>query len=194
MPRTPEFDKNEALSNAMLLFWQKGYNDTSIDDLVQFTGVSRYGLYGSFGNKHDLFLACLDNYRDTTVGKQLERLSSNDAGWAEIQAFFDSLVALAATPEGALGCLMCNTSSEVAPHDETIALKVEAHLKRMQQAFIAALRTAQATKELPDTLSLLPTADFLVGVAQGLFVLSRSAKNITMIRHIRSVALASIKP
>ena len=55
MPRTREFDPDQALEQALGLFWQRGYADTSMEDLVEVTGVSRYGLYGAFGNKRELF-------------------------------------------------------------------------------------------------------------------------------------------
>lgn len=193
MPRTPEFDKSEALDKAMLLFWQKGYTDTSIDDLVGFTGVSRYGLYGTFGGKHDLFLAALDNYRDSVISSQLQRLETKGASWKDIHLFFEGLSALAQTPDGQLGCLMCNTSTEVAPHDEQVALKVEAHIKRLQKAFRAALEQSQKKGELSKSINTSQTADFLVGVTQGIFALSRSAKNTLIIKHFSSHALVSIK-
>jgi TetR/AcrR family transcriptional regulator, transcriptional repressor for nem operon len=193
VPRTPEFDQHEALDKAMLLFWQKGYGDTSIDDLVTFTGVSRYGLYGTFGGKHDLFLAALDNYRDGVISGQLQRLESKGASWKDIRLFFEGLSALAQTPEGQLGCLMCNTSTEVAPHDEQVALKVEAHVKRLQKAFRAALEHSQKKGELPKKINVIQTADFLVGVTQGIFALSRSANHASIIKHFSSTALGNIK-
>ena len=63
MARSREFNPKEALEKAMYVFWQKGYINTSIDDLVQATGVSRFGLYDEFGSKHGLFLASLDYYQ-----------------------------------------------------------------------------------------------------------------------------------
>ncbi len=55
MARTQEFDPNEALDRAVALFWKKGFFDSSMDDLVKATGVSRYGIYGTFGNKREFF-------------------------------------------------------------------------------------------------------------------------------------------
>jgi TetR/AcrR family transcriptional regulator, transcriptional repressor for nem operon len=193
VPRTAEFDPRQALDKAMLLFWKKGYGDTSIDDLVGFTGVSRYGLYGTFGSKHDLFLAALDNYRDGVIAGQLQKLETNGAGWKEIRLFFEGLSALAKMPEGRLGCLMCNTSTEVAPHDQQVALKVEAHIKRLQKAFQAALEQAQKRGELTSTIHIIQMSNFLVGVAQGIFALSRAAENAPIIEHFCVAALNSIE-
>ena len=68
MPRIREFDPAIALDQAMHLFWQRGYGNTSIEDLVVATGVSRHGLYDVFESKHKLFLACLDHYQEVVVG------------------------------------------------------------------------------------------------------------------------------
>ena len=57
MSRTTEFEPNVALEQAVDVFWDKGYFDTSMDDLIKSMGVARYGVYNTWGNKHELFLA-----------------------------------------------------------------------------------------------------------------------------------------
>ena len=94
LPRTCEFEPQVALNKAMLLFWQRGYADTSMEDLVAQTGVSRYGLYGTFGNKHDLFVATLDHYRDVIVARLLDPLEQPSVCVAAIIRYFESLMTL----------------------------------------------------------------------------------------------------
>lgn len=189
MPRRPEFNSANALDAAMKQFWLKGYFDTSVDDLVSATGVSRYGLYGTFGGKHELFLKTLDAYRDGLVGQQLAGLETENAGWPEIVAYFNFLVALAAKPEGRAGCFMCNTATELAPHDEAASEKVGAHLERLQRVFRHALETAKVVGDLHKELDINRYADVLVGVTQGIFVLSRSSENQTVIQNVVSGTL-----
>ena len=62
MARQREFSESDALEKATLAFWERGYDDTSYDDLVNATGVSRYGLYSAFGGKKEFFLRALDHY------------------------------------------------------------------------------------------------------------------------------------
>ena len=64
MVRTREFDPTAALDGAMQVFAARGYSNTSIDDVVKATGVSRYGLYGTFGNKRELFEQALEKYTE----------------------------------------------------------------------------------------------------------------------------------
>jgi len=182
MPRQSEFDSAIALDAAMKQFWQHGYCDTSVDDLVKATGVSRYGLYGTFGGKHELFLKALDNYRDRLVSCQLERLESSDAGWAEIETYFDGLLELAKTPQGQAGCFMCNIATELAPHDAEAETKVNAHLERFRRVFRNALENAKRVDNLGVNVNTF--ADVLIGVTQGIFVLSRSPENLSIIQNL----------
>lgn len=181
MPRQSEFAPATALDAAMKQFWQHGYCDTSVDDLVEATGVSRYGLYGTFGGKRELFLKALDNYRDGPVSYQLGALESPDAGWKEIEAYFDGLLELAQTPQGQAGCFMCNTATERAPHDAEVETKVNAHIERFQQVFRNALANEKRTDNL--SVDVEAYADVLVGATQGIFALSRSPENLGIIQN-----------
>lgn len=164
-------------------FWLHGYFDTSIDDLVKATGVSRYGIYGTFGGKRELFLKALDNYRDVLVAYQLKQLEAKDADWHVIEEYFSRLVEIAKTPEGTAGCFMCNTSTELAPHDVDVDVKVKDHIKRLQKVFRNALSNEMKSDSYkkPDIDKF---ANVLVGVTQGIFTLSRSPKNLSIIENL----------
>lgn len=76
MARPKTFDHDQVLDRAVELFWRKGYEATSIQDLVEAMGIQRGSLYAAFGSKQDLFLAVLDRYGDVVVRKLLEILES----------------------------------------------------------------------------------------------------------------------
>ncbi len=193
MPRTREFEPRDVLGKAMHLFWQHGYTDTSMDDLVVHTGVSRYGLYGTFGDKHDLFVAALDQYRDTIPTALLGPLERPDASLAAITRYFETFAALAAQPEARMGCLMANTAVELAPFEGAIAQRVEAHFARMRSAFHGALVNAQQQGELPAETQTEQLADYLLGVAQGLTVCLRAALLTSTIQNYVAVALKQLR-
>ena len=65
MPRVREFDPQTILADATQIFWRNGYADTSIEVIVSQTGVSRYGLYGTFGNEKELLIAAIRHYDET---------------------------------------------------------------------------------------------------------------------------------
>ena len=79
MVRTRTFDPSAAITTAVDLFASKGYSDTSMDDIVKATGVSRYGIYGTFGNKRELFEQALDRYAEDMGKQSYLRLLEPDA-------------------------------------------------------------------------------------------------------------------
>jgi TetR/AcrR family transcriptional repressor of nem operon len=193
MARIREFDPDEALDKAMKVFWQKGYANTSIEDLVSATGVNRYGLYDEFENKHGLFLAALDHYQNAVVGMLFGIVERPDASLTEIRAYFAKLVKLSSSEMGKLGCLMASCASEVAPHDERAANKVEEFRARLQLGCRNALSNAKAAGEFPAQFNVEPVADFLTGVMQGLSVMARSNTNPKVIKNVAEVALSHLQ-
>ena len=192
MPRNKEFEPEEALDKAMGVFWHKGYFDTSVDDLVQQVGVSRYGLYGTFGNKHELFLASLDRYRDTFVSQLLADLENPKASLAEIQSFFMTFIEMCQTERGKLGCFMCNTATELALHDDRVAEKIDNYLQRLTKAFCKALTNAQQQQEINSDIDVDDYAKYLTGVTLGLCVYARAQVNLEIIESYVKVALKTL--
>ncbi|MDE1900990.1 MAG: TetR/AcrR family transcriptional regulator [Alphaproteobacteria bacterium] len=193
MARTREFDSKDALTKAMSVFWKKGYFDTSIDDLVAATGVSRYGLYGEFGNKHGLFLAALDHYQNTIIESIFGTVEHPKASLAEIRGFFSRLVKVSAQPAAKLGCLMCNSASEVAPHEPETAQKIAAFRKRLSFSFRRALGNAVAKGELPPSFDIKREADFFVGIVHAASALNRSGGGRKTVENMVSVALKTLE-
>ncbi len=194
MSRNREFDPKAALEKAMMVFWQKGYDETSIDDLVEATGVSRYGLYGEFGNKRGLFLASLDHYQETAVREYFGIVEQPGAGLREIRTYCNKLVDVYSQPVGKLGCLVCNTATDVAPHDKGVEKKVKAAIVRMTSGFGTALMNSKERGELRSDLDVHQAADFLTGTLLGASVMARSGASNLMIKHTVEMALASLAP
>jgi len=192
MARNREFDPKEALEKAMMVFWQKGYVDTSIDDLVDVTGVSRYGLYAEFGSKRGLFLASLDYYQENAVQAFFGIVEQAGAALPEIRLYFDKILDFYSQPAGKLGCLMCNSATEVAPHDQGVKEKVNGAMERMTTGFGVALTNAKKRGEVKSKLNIKQAADFLTGVLLGASVMVRSGANKKMIRNTVEMSLASL--
>lgn len=192
MPRNKEFEPEEALEKAMGVFWRKGYFDTSVDDLVQQIGVSRYGLYTTFENKHKLFLATLDRYRDTFISQLLADLETPNASLTEILGYFADFVEITKTELGKLGCFMCNTATELASQDKQVCEKVDRYLQRLTEAFRKALTNAQQQNEITSDIEVDDYAKYLTGVTLGLCVYARSQTNPEIIESYVRVALATL--
>jgi len=170
MPWEKSFNRNDALTKAMMVFWRLGYNNTAIGDLVTETGASRYGLYDEFGDKEGLFLESLDQYLETIVRPRLGKLLLSTATRKDLKNYFQSL---AATPNKAFrgqGCMMCMTAVSVARHNDAAALKVKQYMDLLHECF---MRAISQERNIPkETAS--DQAHFLVGLVQGGAVLSQA--------------------
>ena len=193
MSRVREFDPAVALNKAMDVFWQKGYANTSIDDLVVATGVNRHGLYGEFESKRSLFLACLDHYQNEIVEMAFGVVEQPGASLSNIRAYFNMIGGPAPAGRGDMRCLMINTANDVAAHDKRAAKKVEKYFTRLQRGFRKALSNAKANGELATHINVEQMADFLIGVVQGLSVMVRSKAQPKMIANVVATALRCLE-
>ena len=190
MPRLKEFEPSTVLHKAMMQFWDRGYLNTSMDDLVRETAVSRYGFYSTFGDKHALFLKAMDYYSSTMIARLLEPMEQPDASVPEILAYFNNLLEMSQTQEGQLGCLIVNTAVEMAQSDDPIAQRVGTHFARMRAAFRNALHNAVARGEM--SVDQDGYADYLVGVANGFVVCVRANMGYEPLQRFFDVALTSL--
>jgi TetR/AcrR family transcriptional repressor of nem operon len=192
MARSREFCPSEALDKAMRVFWAKGYFATSIDDLVNATGVSRYGLYGEFGDKNGLFLAALEHYQAHVVRPMLDIVEQPGASLGAIRALFAMLANFSRQPGGKLGCLVFNSVNEMGLHDDATAGKILEVRQHLAQGICDMLVNAVAKGELPADFDVRREADFLFGVLHALPVMARAGANTAMIENIASVALSTL--
>lgn len=192
MVRTRAFDPSAALNSAVELFSSKGYSETSMDDIVNATGVSRYGLYGTFGNKRELFEQALERYADSMGRQSFLRLLEPDASLQHIRAIFhERLCAMCSTGENS-GCMLCHTAMELAPHDSEIQDVLQRFLKRMSKAFTVGLDSAKDNGEVKADLDTKAAGDYLTGSLFGLAVLARSGFSKNRLESFVDNTLASL--
>lgn len=174
MVRTREFDPSTALGQVVQLFAEKGYSDTSMDDIVKATGVSRYGLYGTFGNKRELFEQALERFADDMGRQSFLRLLEPDAGLADIRRIFTERLDALYDPNGPQCCLLNHTAMEVAPRDPEIRDILHRFFKRMSKTFSVGLENARAKGEVRDDVDLEAAGEFLTGQMFGLVTLAQA--------------------
>lgn len=181
MARPRTYDPEDALDAAMFLFWRRGYAEASYDDLTQATGVSRKGLYTSFGDKRSLFLKTLERYRKTQAIAFLSELDDTDAGEDAIKDLFQRIAEVSKSQAGRMGCFMANTANDETALDPDVAQQLHLHLARTSARFRAVL---ERSGRLPDKAASL--GDYLTGLLQGLFVLAHAGAKADMIdAHVR---------
>jgi len=192
MARTREFQPSEALDKAMRVFWAKGYFATSIEDLVNATGVSRYGLYSEFGDKNGLFHAALDHYEANVVRPMLDIIGQPGASLAAIRALFTLLGEFMRQPGGKLGCLVFNSVNEMGLHDEATAGKILEVRQRLAQGILHMLANAAEQGELPEGFDIQREADFLFGILHALPVMARAGADAQAVENVIGVALSTL--
>ena len=184
MPRHREFDPEVALEEAMRLFWKKGYHDTSVRDLVAGTGVSHAGLYGTFGNKDEVFNAALKRYHDEVMHRLMAKLSAPDASLAQVVGHFEQLFELGNDPRFREGCMLCNAAADRGHTDPEVSASMAQHLEELTAAFRAALTRAKENGELMPKARPRDLARMLTATTQGLTLIRRIDEAPAMSRSI----------
>jgi len=164
----------ERLDRTMNLFWERGYYDTSVEELVRRTGLHRAAVYGEFGSKQGLFEASLRRYRGTVMATFFAPLVRPDAALAHLEQFFRRIHHAAVESESRWGCLVVRTAVEVSPHNRSVARIVSSYLDELRALLRAACLNAQARREIHSDADVDEIADFLVGGVLGLWTLARS--------------------
>lgn len=192
MGRPYEFDRDETLSKAMEVFWEKGYKATSIDDLVDKMGIQRGSIYNTFGDKRALFLSAVEHYGDEVTSKTLKVLEAKGSPTGNIKKFFNQIVS---TPPGrrSRGCLISNTVVELAPHDEEVAEVVRGIMKKIQAAFLKCLNKAVELGELPRNTNTKVLSNFLATSTHGLIVTGKSTKDKKQLKDVVKVILSTLE-
>jgi len=194
MVRTRTFDPTAALSQVVDLFSSKGYSETSMEDIVQATGVSRYGLYGTFGNKRELFEAALEQYAEGMGKQSFLRLLEPDASLERIRKIFDDRVADMCCSEANRdrGCLFIHTAMQMAPQDEELRDVLQRFMQRMSKAFAVGLESAQKHGEVRADLDVHAAGEMLTSTMFGLAVLGRTGFQRETLERIVDSTLSSL--
>lgn len=183
MARPREFDTTEAVEKAMQVFWQHGYEDASLPELLDGMGLTRGSLYKAFRDKKNLFLLVLDRYETAAVDSAVSLLTNPEIpnGADRILLLFKGIVT-AVEKGDHRGCLLCTAAAASAANDPDIAAAVHGGLAKMQAAFLAALREAPALSHL-DQARRLQLADTLLTQYFGLRMLARSRLPLGVLGH-----------
>lgn len=175
MARTKDFDETEVLAKAIKLFWQKGYNGTSMQDLVEGLGISRSSLYDTFGDKHQLYLKALQSYKQTEAAKRDEILHSSLPAKAAIRQLMDLTILEMIRDKQHKGCFLINSAVETAAHDKETNAIICQNEEQLENAFFEVIRTGQSKGEISGKHDPRGLARFLLNTIVGLRVTGKTA-------------------
>ena len=195
MPRKKEFDVDAVLDKAMRAFWARGYEATSLNDLLDCMQIQRASLYNAFGDKRTLFLETLRRYdsvyRRAEVAKRIRMASPRQA----IIGLFQDTVTAVIVQKARNGCFLINTALELSPHDPEVAEFVRTAFTHMEQKFFRKMiDKGRASGEIAKSVVSAPTARALLSLYIGLIVLSRSRPEKLLLESIVKQAETLLSP
>ncbi len=141
--RPREFETEEALEAAMNLFWRKGYETSSLDELLQTMSLSKSSFYSTFGSKHELFQKCITHYRKMLEDRLLENLEQEKSGRQFIENLFFDLTKKEFRQKDLKGCLIMNSANEFAQKDLPVSTLVSKGVSNLVEILLKAIKQAQ---------------------------------------------------
>lgn len=192
MPWEKSFDTDEALDRAIGVFWAKGYEVTSMSDLIEATGINKGSLYNAFGSKKALFVQAFIQYDREQRQAALRSLSKKDDPVVAIETLFDDLVEQSVQDEDKKGCLLVNTAVNLPHHDAEIEVAVKNGLTDYEIFFKDQLTLAKSRDEVRGSLDVNRTAKGLLTLVVGLRVLARGVFGRSDLEIVRDHAHALI--
>jgi TetR/AcrR family transcriptional repressor of nem operon len=190
MPKTKQFDEKEVLSKAQEVFCLKGYNGTSMDDLVQATGLSRSSIYDTFVDKHGLFLRCLQQYRCDEYSDIEKAIAKTNSPKKKIRLLFEHTIQQILSDKQRKGCLLINTTMELTCMDKDVADIAHANMEELEQLFYSWVKESQASGEIAKKFPAKALSRHLYNSITGLRLTGRNRPEADTLRDIVKVALS----
>ena len=191
--RPIEFDPDQVVASATAAFWSKGYEATSLQDLLQATGLSKSSLYQAFGGKQQLFGRCISAYTDRMVAMLLERLGNSRSAIEFIDAVLTEIGSEGAHGRRPVGCLVMNTASEFGQRDPVFAEWVETGIARVRAVMLRAIEQGQRSGEVSRSRSAAALADYLMSSVAGLRTMVKAGTPTKKVLGVVSLVVSTLK-
>ena len=194
MARPVEFNEHKVLTNAMEQFWKEGYEASSVQKLLDCTGINRGTLYNSFGDKSTFFKSCIDQYNQI-VDKQIAASLKHEklTGWDAIDAYFDETVLKLSNKHRSMGCILVNSLCESINYNKDMKKIVRGSLATIRKALVAKLKEAHKKGKVKKGVSVEFAADILMNTLHGVRVNARDGKNARQLRDLIKFSVVSLK-
>jgi AcrR family transcriptional regulator len=186
--RVREFDADEALARAMEVFWRRGFEGATLEELTSAMGINRPSLYAAFGNKEELFRKALDRYRAGPVGFIRESLKEPTArGVAE--ALLRGMLGLLCDPSNPGGCLVVQAALACGPEFDPIRRELAAGRERAVAAIRERFELAAREEDLPKGSDPAVLARYVATMMHGLAVQAVGGASPAELRCVADLAM-----
>lgn len=194
MARPVEFVHEDVLTNAMEQFWREGFEASSVQKLLDVTGINRGTLYNSFGDKDTFFKECLKHYSDL-VEQDIEKSLNNPAlgPWEAVEKYFDLAVLSVSNKQRSMGCLLVNSFCESINYDKEIQKLVKGYYAQIRKGLQKRVKEAEKAGKLRKGLNAELATELLINTLHGVRVNSREGKNAKQLAEIIKFSVDSLR-
>lgn len=176
MARPLAFDPQKKLHKAMMLFWRKGYDATSMQDLVTELDINRFSIYNTFGDKHALFVLTLEYYEERVFGTLLKALQPTDKGLESLENYLDTLSNGLNNQSSVTGCLLQNSLLEGGVKDPKILKSIRSSFLHLRDVIEEVIEHARELGQIDKNADSAELADFMLLQVQGLISIHSLSK------------------
>jgi TetR/AcrR family transcriptional repressor of nem operon len=187
MARPRSFDTDLALDRARDVFWRKGFQSTSLDDITAATGLAKPSLYAAFGDKNAMFLKVLERYHASIVADAERILNEGASAREAMERWLTGFVPFCSGVKGIRGCLSVNTAADGASDQKEVRNRVERFNRKLEQLLSKRLRADRA--QFSDTFDPDVSAHTIMAIYLGLMVLAKDAPDAARVRATLNQAL-----
>lgn len=191
MARPREFDEEAVLDAAVQCFWIKGYEATSVREIIARTGLTGASLYNALRDKRALYQQALDHYVESSIAERIRRCSLMPPREA-IGTFFGEILKRSPGDHQRKGCMLVNAALAVAPHDPEFRQIVGDVLVSIEHFFRTCIESGQATGAIARAMLAEYLARHLLGVLMGVRILARARPEKALLEGIVKTSLSPL--
>jgi len=174
MARSKQFDERQALVSAMLVFWEKGYEGTSINDLEQAMGLKRTSIYNAFGNKSALFERVMSCYKESVMSALFTAMDAASNIREGVRRLLNAALDIHFDEENPGGCLVVLSLMESGQHDQQSLGSMQQTIHELKNALQVRLNKAKKSGELSKHLDAGSTATTIATTMTGMMVMGKA--------------------
>ncbi len=172
--RPISFDREQVLDAAVNVFWEKGYEGSSMDDLTTAMGIKKPSLYAAFGNKRQLFEAAIDRWAATRGGYEFGALHRAENVRDAVAEFLETSIACATEAGMPKGCMITNVATDAAENDDELRAKLAVMFVQTDEGIASRFRRDQVKGQLPAGLDPDTLAQMVHSVVHSIKVRARA--------------------